>query len=195
MGTITRTLANNITTGGVILPSGINNTSISNVTALPAGVGGKVLQVVTTTLTNNFTVTASTSQVAITGLAVSITPASTSNKVLIMYKLMFCNSNGHGATFHLQRTPDGEIITHDSGSTGVRAFASGNVENSNNYWAFDWGGSVLDSPSSTSSLSYGLFVRFPTSQTIQFNRTARLNSDDALGVSTITAMEFAVGVL
>ena len=191
MGTITRTLANNITTGGVILPSGINNNSLSSVTSLPSGVGGKVLQVQSTTLTNNFTVTTSTSQTAITGLSVSITPASTSNKVLIMYKLMFSNSAGHGATFHLQRTPSGEYITHDTGSTGVRAFASGNVENSNNYWAFDWGGSHLDSPSSTSSLSYGLFVRFPTSNTIYFNRTARLSSEDVLGVSTITAMEIA----
>ena len=44
MGSITRTLANNITTGGVILPSGINNTSLSSVTALPAGVGGSMVK-------------------------------------------------------------------------------------------------------------------------------------------------------
>lgn len=190
MGSITRTLANNITTGGVITSSGINNSSLSSVTALPTGVGGKVLQVQSTTLTNNFTVTNSTTQTAITGLSVSITPASTSNKILIMYKLMFSNSNGHGSTFHLQRSGS-EIHVADSGTTGVRAFASGNVENSNSYWAFDWGGSVLDSPSSTSALSYGLFVRNPTSQTIWFNRTNRLGTDDVLGVSTITAMEIA----
>ena len=177
-----------------------NNNTISAITALPngivsaaalaSGVGGKVLQVQSTTLTNNFTVTNSTSQTAITGLSVSITPSSTSNKILIMYKLMFSNSNGHGCTFHLQRSGS-EIHVADSGTTGVRAFASGNVENSNSYWAWDWGGSVLDSPSSTSSLSYGLFVRNPTSQTVWFNRTARLGSDDVLGVSTITAMEIA----
>jgi hypothetical protein len=48
MGTITRTIANNITTGGVITSSGINNSSLSSVTALPAAIAtGKVLQVVT----------------------------------------------------------------------------------------------------------------------------------------------------
>jgi len=118
MGTITRTNANNLTSGV-----------------------GKVLQVVSTTLTNNFTVTTGTSQVEITGLTATITPSSTSNKILLMYKLVFSNSNGNGCTFHFQRNSSEEIL-HDSRSTRVRAFASGNVENSNNYWAFDIGGSV-----------------------------------------------------
>ena len=38
MGTITRALANNITTGGVVASSGISNTSVSAVTSLPSGV-------------------------------------------------------------------------------------------------------------------------------------------------------------
>ena len=37
MGTITRALANNITTGGVVSASGISNTSVSAVTSLPSG--------------------------------------------------------------------------------------------------------------------------------------------------------------
>jgi len=57
MGAITRTLANNITTGGVILPSGINNTSISNVTSLPAGVGGSMVLLQTTNASNVASVT------------------------------------------------------------------------------------------------------------------------------------------
>jgi len=45
MGTITRALANNITTGGVVASSGISNTSVSAVTSLPSGadVGDLVL--------------------------------------------------------------------------------------------------------------------------------------------------------
>ena len=43
---------------------------------------GKVLQVVSTTKTDTFT-TSSTSFVDITGLSVSITPSSTSNKIKI----------------------------------------------------------------------------------------------------------------
>ena len=40
MGTITRALANNITTGGVVSASGISNTSVSAVTSLPAAAVG-----------------------------------------------------------------------------------------------------------------------------------------------------------
>ena len=38
MGTITRALANNITTGGVVASSGVSNTSVSGVTSLPSGI-------------------------------------------------------------------------------------------------------------------------------------------------------------
>ena len=38
MGTITRALANNITTGGIVASSGVSNTSVSAITALPSGV-------------------------------------------------------------------------------------------------------------------------------------------------------------
>ena len=53
MGTITRTLANNITTGGVILPSGINNTSLNNITSLPAAVPvGSLIKINTQSVTS-----------------------------------------------------------------------------------------------------------------------------------------------
>ena len=53
---------------------------------LASGVGGKILQVVSTTKTDTFTVsTANSSDPAdITGLSVAITPASSSNKVLFL---------------------------------------------------------------------------------------------------------------
>ena len=61
----------------------LNNQSISSVTALPAGVGGKVLQVVTATIQTQQEST-SASFVDITGLSVSITPSSTSSKIFVM---------------------------------------------------------------------------------------------------------------
>ena len=99
MGAITRTLANNITTGGVILPSGINNTSISNVTTLPAGVGGKVLQVVQVTKQDSQTFNLITGTLSdITGMSASITPSSSSNKVLVMF------------TVHIGQIPGGSAM-------------------------------------------------------------------------------------
>jgi hypothetical protein len=55
------------------------------ITALPSGIGGKVLQVVQAVKTDTFTATSFSSWnfVDVTGLSVSITPSSASNKILI----------------------------------------------------------------------------------------------------------------
>ena len=37
MGTITRGFANNITSGGILLPGAVNNSSFDNVTSVPSG--------------------------------------------------------------------------------------------------------------------------------------------------------------
>ena len=60
----------------------LNNQSISSVTALPYGVGGKVLQVVQST--NATQVANNTSSMADTGLSGTITPTSSSSKILII---------------------------------------------------------------------------------------------------------------
>lgn len=61
----------------------LNNNSLSSVTALPAGVGGKVLQVVTDVYATE-TSTTSASYVAVSGFAATITPSSTSSKILVL---------------------------------------------------------------------------------------------------------------
>ena len=62
-----------------------NNNTISAITALPAAITtGKVLQVVSTTK-SDVTSSTSTSYADITGMAVSITPSSTSSKILVIY--------------------------------------------------------------------------------------------------------------
>jgi hypothetical protein len=67
----------------------INNNTLSAVTTLPAAIAtGKVLQVVSTTKTDTFTTT-STSFTDITGMSVSITPSSASNKILVFSYLTF----------------------------------------------------------------------------------------------------------
>ena len=52
-----------------------NNNTISAITALPAGVGGKVLQVVTAT--DGTALSSSSTSYIDTGLSASITPSST----------------------------------------------------------------------------------------------------------------------
>ena len=59
-----------------------NNNTISAITALPAGVGGKVLQVVTDF--SNSTESSTSATYADTNLSLSITPSSSSNKILVI---------------------------------------------------------------------------------------------------------------
>ena len=64
----------------------LKNNSLSNISSLPAGVGGKVLQVV-----NAHTGTQATSNsttYADTGLTATITPSSTSSKILVLMTMM-----------------------------------------------------------------------------------------------------------
>ena len=53
MGSITRSLSNNITTGGVILPAGITNNSVSAVTSFSGVTGGGTLILLSTQTASN----------------------------------------------------------------------------------------------------------------------------------------------
>ena len=63
----------------------INNNTLSAITGLPAGVGGKVLNVVNATKLDTFSSSAMAGGgfVDVTGLSVNITPTSTSSKMLV----------------------------------------------------------------------------------------------------------------
>ena len=60
MGTITRSLSNNITTGGVILPSGITNSSVSAVTSFANASGGTLILLSTQTASSSATISFTT---------------------------------------------------------------------------------------------------------------------------------------
>ncbi len=63
-----------------------NNNTLSSITALPTGLGGKVLQVVQTFKSDAFSST-SNGFFDISGLSVAITPSSSSNKILVVSDL------------------------------------------------------------------------------------------------------------
>jgi hypothetical protein len=60
MGSITRSLSNNITTGGVILPAGITNSSVSAVTSFANASGGTLTLLSTQTASNSATISFTT---------------------------------------------------------------------------------------------------------------------------------------
>jgi hypothetical protein len=177
---------------GTITGTDINSTFnlTGKTVTLPSGVGGKVLQVVSTTISSALAISANTSYVDITGLSATITPSSASNKILVLHKILMSNASGGNGVITLDR--NGTSIALGDSGTGTRGTISMNLANMENYRAFDFGGSFLDSPSSTSALTYKFKVICNDgASTFHFNRTARLGTSDILGISTITLMEIA----
>jgi len=191
MGAITRTLANNITTGGVILPSGINNTSISNVTALPSGVGGKVLQHVKASsgsfdaASGNWNITSST--LTDTGRTVSITPTA-SNSVIIGNGFITYGVDVSSTTY-LQF---GFSLRRDSGSpSNSDTEVTGGTPNTSQVWDSEFNASQQtrydvyrmlpislydNSHNTTSAITYRLYARSSSNATHQ-NRGGMLYLD------------------
>jgi hypothetical protein len=123
----------------------LNNNSLSSVTSLPAGVGGKVLQVVNSSSTTTATTT-STSFVD-SNLSASITPSSTSNKIF-----------GTGMCFILQSQAQHEAqyaMFRDSTQLNSSVWSFG-VSNHTTSAFIPCTFSFFDSPSSINALNYKL---------------------------------------
>jgi hypothetical protein len=137
-----------------------------------AGGGGKVLQVVQATRTTG-TSTTSTSYVT-SNLSVSITPASASNKVLVLFNA-HCSKNGDsGIWLSLRR-----------GATQISEFI-GNAffEFNGNMGGSSCSTAYLDAPSTTSSTTYEIFVKSQAGTS-----TASMFINSAMG--TLIVMEIA----
>ena len=160
--------ANAIT--GTLPAANINDTSIGNITALPAGVGGKVLQVVTATDSTRRTTTSLTWVTSSNTLSVTITPSSASNKIFIEL-----NTSIFGVGLRTYTT-----IFRDSTNLGDASY--GMSQSTTGTWT-GLGMSYLDSPSSTSALTYQFYWQNGGSG------TAYMNGDN--GTASITAFEIA----
>jgi hypothetical protein len=151
---------------------------------------GSVIQVASASKTDTFTTTSST-YVDITGLSVSITPTSTSSKILVQYKVMASNATtSEGGYLKLVRDST-DIFIGDAASNRIRVTSQFWI--SNTYIAEDVCGTFLDSPASTSSLTYKVQTRLASAGTVVINRPG--NDADASytarGASSITVMEIA----
>jgi hypothetical protein len=158
---------------------------------------GKVLQVVSTTKTDTFSASIGGGAFTdVTGLTVSITPSSTSNKILVLSTLYGSNtdSNIYGSTgFRIFRDAVGLHPANVSNRKGT----SGTVLQG---MTFDTGiGNVnfnyLDTPSSTSSLTYKVQVMNTSTVTRSINVNKSGGDPDSINsartYSTITLMEIA----
>jgi len=150
----------------------------SRLTTLEAISHGKILQVVSTAKTDEFTSTSS-SLADITGLSVDITPSSTSSKVLILSQVTVGSPSA--TNFSLQFVRDStEILNGDTGFNNTIDFGRHFATATDAFTLL-----YLDSPATTSATTYKMQIRVG-SGTVYVNRGS---STAYGGTSTITVME------
>lgn len=170
---------------------------------LPSGTGGKVLQVVQTVVTAaSFSTTPNTTWTQISPLNASITPSSTSSKILIMTDFAW-GTGGPYAAWGLKIVRGSTQIYVGDNEGGNRQYATFAMDD----WADSVGDSTsvtqyrtnfvyLDSPSTTSSTTYGIQVRNGRGDGSSFylNRSFSDNSADAQtgrSASSVLLMEIS----
>ena len=174
-------------TSGIVTATTFSGSSLSGIDT------GKILQIVQTVKTDQFTSTAYT-YTDITGMSVSITPASASNKILINFELQVGGTANNYCSFRLLRDS-----THIGVSTVTdsdwRVGTLGSLSHENSYQLENTGTSFLDSPNTTSAITYKLQQSSYNNRTVSINYpTSTGNSAGsytATGISTITVMEVA----
>ena len=153
---------------------------------------GTILQVVSTAKTDTFTSTSATFT-TVTGLSASITPSSTSSKVIAIVQLSHGLNNNAG--FGHFRLAGGNAASYVGNSSGSRISAVfGGFSFPNNVNKLESGSIVfLDSPNTTSSTTYSVECRLASTGGIFVNRSASDTDSDVhtRGASTITLMEVA----
>jgi hypothetical protein len=155
---------------------------------------GQILQVISTIKTDTFTMS-STTRETLPGLTATITPSSTSSKVLVMVATNGSTSNSvvTNMLYRLMRNAT-EIAVGDSAGTRKRVTFSGTsmVEGMRDQMR-SVAMTFLDSPATTSAITYSVDISATQNQTIAVNRAFSDNDSNVngRGVSTITVMEVA----
>jgi hypothetical protein len=155
-------------------------------------VSGGLLQVVSTNKTNTFNFSSS-SFVDITGLSLSITPSSTSSKILIFCHLSVGNDGYHGTAYKIMRGST-DVLIGDTASNRIRATFSDNMNPDNGLHTHMV--HAVDSPSTTSAITYKIQALQAQSATCTINGWRPSgdtdNSTRQRTTSVITAMEIGV---
>ena len=173
------------------------NGAVTGLTALPdsAMAEGSIVQVKQTVKTDTFSTT-SQSAVDVTGLSVSITPTSTSNKILVTYDVKASCENVQMAFFLLRDSTN--IYRGDqvgSNRTRTSSVIGGVADPSeNNRTPAQMNAMFIDSPATTSAITYKIQcqVNTGTSTTDGYVNRSRSDSDDTFRTtcaSSITVME------
>ena len=152
---------------------------------------GKILQVVEGTLTSGFTTT-SQSMVDL-GLSASITPSSSSNKILVLLSLgCFVNVTQHKRAFANILRGSTVLFVGDA-ATGEEVTIARNHRYTQDSYVMDpVSRSFLDTPSTTSATTYKVQVSVASDGgTLYVNRTNTLDANAGNTASSLILMEVA----
>jgi len=183
-----------VSVGG--LPDGIVDTDMiaaSAVTRAKSNLPGSILQVVQTTKTDTFT-TSAASFTDITGMSVSITPSSASNKVLVTFSISYGGASNLYAGVNLVRDSTNLIVNSVASGNDIAATVSTGGDNANfQYKVHQTSYEYLDSPSTTSATTYKLQAWAEGNKSFYINRNNENDNaaHNVMGTSTITVKEVA----
>lgn len=160
--------------------------------AFPNTSTGKILQAVTTTKTDTFSSTSS-SFTDLTGMSVSITPSSTSSKILVSFSLGCFQNGTAGSRAFLTIVRDSTNILIGDAATGHECTYAVCTRSANNdHIQIPVSGQVLDSPSTTSATTYKLQCSVGNDGgTMTLNRPNTADAQSGNAASSITVMEIA----
>jgi hypothetical protein len=154
---------------------------------------GSVLQVVSTAKTDTFTTT-SASYTAVTGLSASITPSSTSSKILVVAQVSVGLENAGTGWGHF-RLSGGNTSAYvgDASGSRVQSVFGGNSQSNLTRDLHGMSIVYLDSPATTSAVTYQVEARTAGNGSARVNITPADSNDaqGSRGASSITVLEVA----
>ena len=187
----TGTFAGDLTVVGNFTSTGTLASSSRGITrsSMPAG---SILQVVQTVKTDTFT-TSSTTPVDITGMSVSITPTSSTSKILVTIDLKW-TTYAHCDVYLLRNGT--KIYFGDLSGNQTQALLHGYASGGPDDYGLAYGhATFLDSPATTSAVTYKLQGAVPYSASyiiaVNYMRPNENNAYNARVASSMTLMEIA----
>jgi len=165
-------------TSNQVLRMNTGATALEFATISTGAAAGQVIQVVTATDSTRRSTSSTSFVTASNTLSVSITPSSASNKILVLLTTAVCVTNDNQCTFTIYRDAT-NLGLSSGGFGGVDSGADGLSDGSGIASV-----SYLDSPSTTSSITYQVYFKTDRSTSILNSVLAGIAS-----LGSITVME------
>ena len=161
---------------------------------LPSGSSGGIIQVKSATKTDTQSISGAGSSADITGLSVSITPTRADSKILVMYSVNTgATEGGYNGAINLFRDST-QIYLGDAASNRPRIsnfISISNTGGGTDYNMVNASGQHLDSPSTTSAVTYKLQAKTMGTGAFYIGRSKNDGDQDYIPrtPSSITVME------